>query len=144
MKSIRSMPSRQPGARSVLLQIERTRSIPFVKPRTYTVPCRDITISSPLFLGGEKQVQAEIRELQRQERRYLYLNKEISPRTYPFRVLGYWTTLFFNGIRKAFTNRGLINFHIKGNNLSWKMETEAAWALEEGRALDGIVKIKEV
>lgn len=101
-------------------------------------------MSSPLFLGGDKQIQAEIRELQRQEQRYLYLNKEISPLTYPFRVLGYWTTLFFGGVTKAFTNKGLIKFHIKGNNIAWKLEAEAAWALEEGRALDGIVRIKDV
>ena len=144
MRSIRSIPSIQPGSRSVLLQIERTKSVPFVTPRTYTVPPRDITISAPLFLGSDKQIQAEIRELQRQEQRYLYLNKGISPRTYPFRVLGYWTRALFGGVGKAFTNRGLINFHVKGNNLPWKMEIEAAWALEEGRALDEIVRIKDV
>ena len=48
------------------------------------------------------------------------------------------------GVAKAFTNRGLIKLHVKGNNIAWKLEVEAAWALEEGRALDSIVRIKEV
>ena len=117
--------------------------MPFVTPRTYTVPPRDVTMSAPLFLGPEEQVKAELKELRRQEYRYLQLNKEISPRTWPFRVMGYWTSLLFGGFRRAFSSGGLINFHVKGNNFPWRMDTDLAWALEGGRLLDEIVRIKE-
>ena len=117
--------------------------MPFVTPRTYTVPSRDITMSAPLFLGPDEQVKAELKELQRQEEEYLQLNKEISPYTWPFRVLGHWTTLVFGGFKRAFTSGGLINLHVRGNNFPWKIDTDSAWALEGGRSLDEIVRIRE-
>ena len=101
-------------------------------------------MSAPLFLGPDEQVKAELKEIKRREQEYLQMNRELSPYTWPFRVLGHWTTLYFGGVTRAFTSGGLINFHVKGNNFPWKMDTDSAWALEGGRSLDEIVKIKDV
>ncbi len=143
MKSVKSIPSHVSGARAVQLQIERSKSIPFIKPKTCTVPSTDITTSAPLFLGPEEQIKAELKELRRQEREYLQMNREISPYTWPFRVLGHWTSLFFGGSKRAFTMGGIINFHVRGRNFPWKMDTESAWALEGGRSFDELVTIKQ-
>ena len=106
------------------------------------MPPRDVTMAAPLFLGADEQVMAELKELQRREAHHLAFDKESSPRTLPFRILGYWTLTFFGGVKKAFTNNGLVNFHVRGCNFPWKMETQTAWALEDGRTLDGLVRIR--
>ena len=142
MKSIKTIPSKVQNAHAVHLSIERSRTIPFWRPKTYQVPSTDITTSAPLYLGPEEQVRAELKELRRQEKEYLQMNREISPLTWPFRVLGHWTFLFFGGTKRAFTMGGFINFHIRGRNLAWKMDTDSAWALEGGRSFDEIVTIK--
>ena len=106
------------------------------------MPSTDITTSAHLFLGPEEQIKAELKELRRQEQEYLQMNREISPNTWPFRVLGHWTALFFGGCKRAFTMGGLINFHVRGKNFAWKMDTESAWALEGGRSFDELVSVK--
>lgn len=99
-------------------------------------------MSAPLFLGAEEQVQAEIRELQRWEYRHEQLHKGTSPRTHPFRVFGYYAELWFYGLKKSFVSSKLNLFHIKGHSFPWKIETEMAWALEDGRSLDKLVRIR--
>lgn len=46
------------------------------------------------------------------------------------------------GIRRAFTSEGFHYLHVRGNNRVWKMDKDPAWALDDGKALDKLVKIK--
>ena len=48
----------------------------------------------------------------------------------------------FNGIKRAFTNDDFYFLHVKGNNRVWKLAKDPAWALDDGKALDRLVKIK--
>lgn len=143
VRMIRSIPTRTGKTQSVLLEIERSRSVPFVTPRKIIIPPSDVTISEPFFLGHDAQVQIELSRLQQKDDRLTAFatNDLVS---LPFRQLGYWFGVLFLAVKKAFTNNGLIHFHVKGKNLTWKLERNGAWALDEGRILENLVKIKDV
>lgn len=143
VRTIKAIPTNGPRSQSIVLEIERSQSLPFVKPRSTTIPPSDVTISAPVFLGGDAQVKIQLKELQYQEDRdYAFARDNLL--SWPFRQAGFWIGSIFLAVKKAFTNTGIIQFHIKGHNISWKMERDRAWALEDGRFIDNLVKIKEV
>lgn len=64
--------------------------------------------------------------------------------TLPFRQANYWIWRGFVGVRRAFTNEGFLYLHVKGHNRTWKLGTNPAWAMDDGKVLDRLVKIKIV
>ena len=143
IKSITSIPLTKEGSRKIAFQIERSVSVPFVRPKVRTVPPTDITTSAPLFLGGDAQIRLELNELQRRKD-WKTATAKGDRLSFPIRQLGYWAGWTFFSVKKAFTGTGIINCHLAGNNLAWKMERDGAWALEDGRTIDGLVRIKDV
>ncbi|KAL9101596.1 MAG: hypothetical protein Q9163_003157 [Psora crenata] len=62
-------PSINSNSRSLLLEVERSPSIPFVKPKTIQVPPGDVTMSSPIWMGDQEQIEREITEMRHKEER---------------------------------------------------------------------------
>ena len=130
------------GSRSLLLQIERTSVLPFKQRKLVIVPPGDVTISSPVFNDDAQQkLEAAIAEIAwREERLRAFAKTNLL--TLPFRQAGYWIWRGFVGIRSAFTVGGFHHLHVRGNNRVWKMDKDPAWALDDGKTLDKLVKIK--
>ena len=96
-------------------------------------------------MGEQEQIERELAVIKEKERRANAYSKESGGiLSLPFRQAGFWIGRGFSGIRKAFTNQGLLKLHIRGHNTGWKLEHRAAWALDEGQALDKLVKVKFV
>ena len=130
------------GSRSLLLQIERTPVIPFKQRKLVTVPPSDVTISSCMFNDdAEQRLEATIARIARREER-LSAFARTNLHTLPFRQVRYWMWRGFNGIKSAFTNDDFHFLHVRGNSLVWKLAQDPAWALDDGKALDRLVKIK--
>lgn len=128
----------------MLLQIERTPILPFKQPKLVTVPAGDVTISSHIFNNdAEQKLEATIAEIARREER-LHAFAKTNLLTLPFRQAGYWMWRGFMGIRRAFTTDGFYHLHVRGYNRAWKMDKDPAWALDDGKTLDRLVKIKLV
>ena len=89
----------------------------------------------------ERRIEAEIRAIKlREERLRAFAKTNIM--TLPFRIMGYWLWRGFIGVRRAFTGEGFNYLHIKGNNRVWKLDRDPAFARDDGKALDRLVKIK--
>ena len=144
IKTITSIPTTKAELRPIILVIERSRSLPFITPRSTAVAPHDVTVSAPLFLGEEQQVQMELDAIQRQRAKALAFSKKESLITWPWRQMAYWFGEAFHAAKKAMFNTGIVQFHVKGGNIAWKMDREGVWALDEGRYLDSLVKVKEV
>lgn len=143
VQRITSVPS-PPKAKShaLLLQIERTPLIPYRKPRITTVPHTDVILSSTLFdSDSERRIEAAIAEIKLREEKLAAFAKT-NLMTLPFRQAGFWIWRSFIGLRRAFTSEGFLYLHLKGNNRVWKMDRDPAWALDDGKALDRLVKVK--
>lgn len=145
VKAISCLPSSArsaPGSRSLLLQIERTQTLPFKQRKLVTVPPFDVTLSSHVFNDDvEQRLKATIAQIARREER-IQAFARTNLFTLPFRQAGYWMWRGFVGIRSAFTTDGFYLLHVRGNNRAWKLDKEPAWALDDGKALDRLVKIK--
>ena len=144
VRAISCLPSAKsgPGSRSLLLQIERTPMLPFKQRKLVTVPPGDVTMSSHIFNNDPKQkLEATIAEITwREERLRAFAKTNLL--MLPFRQAEYWMWRGFVGIRRAFTTEGFHLLHVRGNNRAWKMDKDPAWALDNGKALDKLVKIK--
>lgn len=146
VRTIRAIPpSLSGGSKSLLLQIERCRSVPFITPKKIQVPPASITLSEPLWKGEKEQIQKEIEAMERKKQRADYFSVENGGLlTLPLRQGGYYMLRGFQAVKRAFTGQGLLQFHVKGYNITWKLDHKTAWALEEGQALDKLVNIKFV
>ena len=130
------------GSRSLLLQIERTPILPFKRRKLVIVPPSDVTISSPLFNNdAEQKMEATIAGIARRDER-LRAFAQTNLLTLPFRQAGYWMWRGIMGIRSVFTKGGFHYLHVRGKNRVWKLDKDPAWALDDGKALDKLVRIK--
>ena len=99
-------------------------------------------MSSLLFNdNNEQKVEAAIKEITRREERLRAFAKT-NLLTLPFRQAAYWMWRGFMSVRRAFTNERFHYIHVKGHRRVWKLDSDPAWALDEGRALDRLVKVK--
>ena len=116
--------------------------IPFAPSRTITVPSSDVTLSSRFFQKDrEQKIEAEIEEITYREHLLRTFTKT-NILTLPFREAAYWIWRGFMGVRRAFTNERFHYLHIKGHNRVWKLDSDPAWALDDGKAVDNLVKVK--
>ena len=60
--------------------------------------------------------------------------------TVPFRQANYLIWRAFQALKRVLTKEGFIYVQIKGRNGTWKLDQDAAWILDDGRALDRLVK----
>lgn len=130
------------GRRTLHLQIESARMFPGLKPRTVSVPATDVRLSQPLFQersGGVSLKVLEARRLQQERASKLGEGNIVS---LPFRQLRFLLGKGFQAIKAIFTNNPFIYLRAQGYNGSWKLDKESGWALEDGRAIDRIVKYK--
>ena len=117
--------------------------IPFVTPKIIKVPPSDITMSSPFWMGGQEQVEKELAKMKQKQGRAYYYDADMGGLlSLPFRQAAFWLGVGLTAAGKAFTSQGLLQFHVKGHNVPWKLEHMTAWALDEGQALDKMVKVK--
>ena len=141
VQRISSVPSPAKSG-TLLLQIERTPFIPLMQPVTVEVPHSDVTLALPAFNSDiEDKVKSIMAERQhREERLHAYAKTNLL--TLPFRQAAYWLWRLFTSTKRAFTSEGFNYLHIKGYSRTWKLDREPAWALDDGKALDKLVKIK--
>lgn len=103
-----------------------------------------MTLSSQLFNNNrEQRIEATIAEIIRREERLRAFAKT-NLLTLPFRQAAYWMWRVYLGVRRAFTSEGFYYLHVKGYNRIWKLDNDPAWALDDGKALDRLVKVKIV
>lgn len=116
--------------------------MPFRESVVVEVPLRDVTLSSPICNNNtEQKMEVLIKEITDREER-LKASVKTNLLTLPFRQANYWMWRGFVGVRRAFTNEGFHYLHVKGHNRVWKLDSDPAWALDNGKALDRLVKIK--
>lgn len=122
-----------------MLRIERTVTIPGKQPAPIMVAPSHVSISSPLYGRGNRlsasaaaEVRRRLEEMHKQNRTKLL--------TMPFRQGGYFIWRAFNGMKTIMSSEQFVYVHIKGRNGVLKLDQNAAWALDEGKAIDKLVK----
>ncbi|KAL9601130.1 MAG: hypothetical protein Q9219_002729 [cf. Caloplaca sp. 3 TL-2023] len=140
VQTIQALPVTSRGVRTLHLQIESARVLPGIRPSTVSVPASDITISHQLHADKYNGIPAEVLEQRRKEAEKFRKLREGNFMTLPIRQLGFHVWKGFQALKKIFSSNPFIYIRAKGYQGSWKLGSEAGWALDEGRAIDRIVK----
>ncbi|KAL8944750.1 MAG: hypothetical protein Q9211_000466 [Gyalolechia sp. 1 TL-2023] len=142
VQTIQALPVSTKGVRSLHLQIESARLFPGVRPRAVSVLATDVSLSEPLHgekHGGEPLRVLELRRKEAEKARRLTQGNLMS---LPLRQLWFHLWKGFQALKGAFTNNPFISLRAKGYQGSWKLGKGDGWALDEGRALDRILKTR--
>ena len=121
-----------------MLQIEPTQLIPFWKRAPFMVSLEDASLSSPLFDRDSALFRAADAESNRRYERMCELNKT-RIMTLPFRQMAFLIGKGLRNVSTMFRSDQFILLKIKGSGV-WKINGRAAWALENGKAIDKLVK----
>ncbi|OTB08603.1 hypothetical protein M426DRAFT_7342 [Hypoxylon sp. CI-4A] len=145
-RSLRATRVAQQTAIPVQLEIEARSSLPFpgLPLKRIQVDPYDVVMKAPMYNRKaapseyEKMLMRREQEAQRKKDREYEMNHLM---TAPFRHGGQAISILFSNIRRGLTGEGFAPVTIKG--VKYKLDITSAYALEEGRALDRIVKIEQ-
>ncbi|KAJ0324213.1 hypothetical protein COL5a_007880 [Colletotrichum fioriniae] len=128
-------------ATPVVLEITCERILPgtpkklLVAPEQVTIPCR---IYSPLVTPTPAMERAAARQRQVQARADWEYDKGHLMTT-PFRHASKGFKAAWYGVRRAITKEGFMRMEAGGEKL--KLDISTGWALDDGRAIDRLVKV---
>ena len=125
----------------LLLRIDSASVLRLLRPRPVTAPHSSIFMSSELYIPEVKLTPLELALKRRQEVQMREKEKE-RILTLPFRQANYWTWRGFQSMKHVFFGDKFIYLTVKGKNGAWKLNKEAAWVLDSGRALDRLTEKK--
>ncbi|KAI0850955.1 hypothetical protein F5Y00DRAFT_231257 [Daldinia vernicosa] len=133
-----------PESLPVRLEIEARRTVPFpgVPLRRIQVDPNDVVMKAPLYnrkappSDYEKMLMKKQEEVRRKQEREYEMNHLM---TAPFRHGKQAFSMLFKNFRRGLTGEGFAPITING--VKYKLDITSAYVLEEGRALDRIVKI---
>ena len=138
---VRSITAIPPKSGPLLLKIDSASLFFMFRPRSVTVPHYNVTMSDPLYIPEVKLSPLEL--AQKRQKEVQMREKERSRiLTLPFRQASYWTWRGFRAMKPVFFGYGFTQLDVKGKNRHWKLNPDAAWALDNGRALDRLTEKK--
>lgn len=115
--------------------------LPFFPARVIYAKPSEIIL--PSQLSPPNMSPADLRQMRLEEQAMLEQEREYNRNhilTLPFRQLSRGLYEAFRAMRKAWTRDGLTTVTIKGQ--SYKLDVSGGWALDDGKALDRLAKIK--
>ena len=122
-----------------MVQIDSAEMLPRIKPRTVMAPYDDIFLSEHIFIPPVVLSPAEKAEVRAQEDRMREIERS-KILTLPFRQASYWTWRGFKNVQNILFKDSFVYMQVKGKNATFKLDRNAAWALDEGRALDRLLQ----
>lgn len=116
--------------------------LPFFPARKITASPEDLTLSHRLYVPpvNSRQSAAERLEARRKMEKEQKEERARSIWTAPFRHANKAFYDLFKAMTRAWTREGFLQLGIKGQ--SYKLDVSGGWALDEGRAIDRLVKLK--
>ena len=113
--------------------------MPGQKTKSLVVNPGDVEVSDRIYSNEGKRSEAEMTEIRRRQDQMRELDRT-RIMTRPFRQASYWSWKGFTSLRKLVASEGFIHLKVKGKNGVWKLDRNAAWLLEDGKAIDRLVK----
>lgn len=143
VRSIQALPMTSgKGVLSLHLQVESAPLFPGIRPRTVSVPADSVILSEHLHSDTYGGIPLRLLELRRQRLEKAKRLGEGSFLLLPFRQLGFHLWNGWQALKGSFLSEPFIYLRAKGYHGTWKVGKEAGWALDEGRAIDRIVKTR--
>lgn len=145
VKTVRALPrsATQAGAAPrVDMEVTVKSTLPLVRPRVVVAPVADVALKSRIVAPAEFMTPLEKVERKKEEARA----KEATRRyemahlfSAPFRHAWRGAKSAVGGVRQLFTGSGFGTLKVDGKE--YRLDITNAWMLEEGRALDRLVRV---
>jgi hypothetical protein len=123
------------------LEFKIKRPFPFAPAKTVVVPAEDVSMKTQIFKPvlylSEQQQQAEARRERKASQERWQKDKE-RLLTLPFRQAGRGLSGAFKGMVRAFTGEGFLSMNVNG--VKYNLDITGGWALEDGKAIDRLIK----
>ncbi|KAL8923711.1 MAG: hypothetical protein Q9208_004463 [Pyrenodesmia sp. 3 TL-2023] len=143
VQSIQALPMTSgKGVQSLHLQLESAPLFPGIRPRTVSVPADSVILSGHMNPDTSGGIPLRLLELRRQRLEKAKRLREGSFLLLPFRQLGFHLWNGWQALKGSVLGEPFIYLRAKGYHGTWKVGQEAGWALDEGRAIDRIVKTR--
>lgn len=113
----------------LLLKVRRNLPLPFIPPKQMMVDLSDVAIDQ--------------RTIARMGTPYAEVSPEGDAIVWAWRRLQVGLYRFFNGVRQFWFFDGILRLQIRGKSGIWKLDTNG-WLLEDGQALQELVKISDL
>ncbi|MBE3050081.1 hypothetical protein IMZ48_47790 [Candidatus Bathyarchaeota archaeon] len=145
VKTVRALPEMKGGAGMtprLNLEVTVKSTLPFVKPAVLVVPCGDVALKSRIvapmeFMSPLEKVERKKEEAVAKENKRKYEMAHLF--TAPFRHAGRGARSAIRGTTQLFTGGGFGSLNVDGK--SYRLDVTNAWMLDEGRALDRLVRV---
>jgi hypothetical protein len=143
VKTITAIPAPQlalgrPGPLKVEVELRRMLPVPFLRPRRIIATPDEIMFNHRLT--APRMSAAEKRGAEMEEYRMKRINSEKSILTLPFRQLSVLFYNLFKSTMRAWSREGFLELGIRGK--VYKLDVTGGWALDEGRALDRLIRAR--
>jgi hypothetical protein len=143
IRSISAVPTIATGtaARSLRLEIEllRTPPLPFLPAKRIVVLPTETSLNFPLHTPVSRADQRRM-ELSNMDKAWQQKSRGKSILTLPFRQMSLGFHKLVSATSRLFTRAGFLKLDAKG--LTYKLDITGGWALDEGKALDKLVRVK--
>ncbi|KAI9849598.1 MAG: hypothetical protein M1837_002723 [Sclerophora amabilis] len=148
IRSLSAVPkTRASESPSLNIQIELLPVLPFfTRPRYQTLPPASVTLSNRLFNPLQSQharaaAHSSRKEAVRaQEAEMMYERDHIM--SAPFRHFSQACFRMVTALRRVWTKEGFTKMRVQGRTAVWRLDGNAGWMLDEGRAVDRLIKVK--
>lgn len=143
VKSIRAIPA-EPASQlaRVNLEVAVKSTLPLVKPRVMVMPVADVALKSRIVAPAEFLTRAEESDRRKEEARAKEEKRKYEMAhlfSAPFRHAARGARSAFRGAAQLFTGSGFGTLKVGGS--TYRLDVTNAWMLDEGRALDRLVKV---
>lgn len=143
VKTIRALP--EAGSQvtpRVNMEVTVKSMLPFMRPKVIVAPCTKVALKSrivaaPEFLTPLEKVEKKKEEARAKEAKRKYEMAHLF--SAPFRHAWTGAKSAMRGMRQLFTGNGFGSLKVSGT--SYRLDVTNAWMLDEGRALDRLVKV---
>lgn len=130
------------GPLMVEIELRKMLPIPFFPARKVIAKPEDLTLNHRIYVPpvDARQSAAERVELRRRMQREQEEERRKSIWWRPFRDLNRAFYKMFRAMRLVWTRESFLELAVKGSR--YKLDVGDGWALDEGRALDRLVRLK--
>lgn len=143
VKTIRALPERGSQVTPrVNMEVTIKSTLPFARPKVVVAPCTDVALKSRIVAPPEFMTPLEKAEKKKEEERAKEAKRKYEMAhlfSAPFRHAWSGSKSAFRGMRQLFTGNGFGSLKVSGTN--YRLDVSNAWMLDEGRALDRLVKV---
>lgn len=128
----------QPGQLRIEIELRKTLPISLIPPRRIVATPDEMTFNHRL--SAPRMSAAEKTEAEKEEYRAKKLNIKKSILTLPFRQLNVIFYNLFKAAARVWSKEGFLELGIRGK--VYKLDVTGGWALDEGRALDRLIRAR--